>query len=199
MNSKILFWILVTSGAILEIIGDIFFKKWSMENNTAVTPHLMLRKEIFTRIFEKNNNNFNYKNMKITICGSMTASKKMLEVETELKNSGHEIFMPEFANDYAKLDNTDTIHAESAKNKIEHNLIKSHFKKIDMSDAVLVVNMEKKGVAGYIGGNSFLEMGHAFGTDKKIYLLNDIPEMPYTDELKAMTPIVINSDLSFIK
>lgn len=34
MNTKILFWILVTSGAILEIIGDIFFKKWSIENKS---------------------------------------------------------------------------------------------------------------------------------------------------------------------
>lgn len=129
----------------------------------------------------------------------MTTSKKMLEVATELKNFGHEIFMPEFTDDYAKLDDTEKMHSESAKNKIEHNLIKSHFKKIDMSDAVLVVNMGKKGVQGYIGGNSFLEMGYAFGTDKKIYLLNNIPDMPYTDELKAMTPIVINEDFSLIK
>ncbi|OGH84995.1 MAG: hypothetical protein A2493_02710 [Candidatus Magasanikbacteria bacterium RIFOXYC12_FULL_33_11] len=34
MNPKILFWILVSTGAVLEIIGDIFFKKWSIENKS---------------------------------------------------------------------------------------------------------------------------------------------------------------------
>ena len=137
--------------------------------------------------------------MKITICGSMTASKKMLEVKAELQKMGHEIFMPEFTDDYAKLDDPNKMHSESAKNKVQYDLIKSHFRKIDDSDAIVVVNMEKKGVEGYIGGNSFLEMGYAFGTDKKIFLLNDIPEMLYTDELKAMNPTVINGDLSLIK
>ena len=137
--------------------------------------------------------------MKITICGSMTASKEMLEIENNLKKLGHEVLTPEFTANYTRLDNTNTLYAESTKNKVKHDLIRSHFKKIEMSDAILVVNVEKKDVIGYIGGNSFLEMGFAFGINKKIYLLNEIPKLSYTDELIAMEPIIINGDLTIIK
>jgi multidrug transporter EmrE-like cation transporter len=32
MSAKILFWIFTSIGAILEIAGDVFFKKWAVEN-----------------------------------------------------------------------------------------------------------------------------------------------------------------------
>lgn len=88
---------------------------------------------------------------------------------------------------------------ESTKNKIEHNLIRGYFDIIKEADAVLVVNIFKKGISNYIGGNSFLEMGFAHVLEKKVFVLNDIPDMIYTDEILAMQPIVINNDLSKIK
>jgi len=66
------------------------------------------------------------------------------------------------------------------------------------SDAVLVVNFDKKGIKGYVGGNSFLEMGFAHVLNKKIYLLNDIPDMGYKDEIEAMQPIILNGELNKI-
>ena len=60
------------------------------------------------------------------------------------------------------------------------------------------MNHEKKGIANYIGGNTFLEMGYAFGQGKKIYLLNPIPDMDYSTEMFAMQPVVISGDLSKI-
>jgi hypothetical protein len=60
---------------------------------------------------------------------------------------------------------------------------------------VLVLNYEKKGVPGYIGGNTFLEMGFAYVLDKPIYLLHPIPQMGYTDEIEAMQPVVLDGDL----
>lgn len=35
MNTKILFWILIFLGVALEIIGDVFFKKWVVENKSS--------------------------------------------------------------------------------------------------------------------------------------------------------------------
>jgi predicted RNA-binding protein with PUA domain len=61
------------------------------------------------------------------------------------------------------------------------------------------VNIDKGGFSNYIGGNAFLEMGFAHILNKKIFLLNEIPEMIYTDEILAMQPIVLNGDLSKIK
>ncbi|HEY4475414.1 MAG TPA: hypothetical protein VJB92_01695 [Candidatus Paceibacterota bacterium] len=132
--------------------------------------------------------------MKIVICGSMTASKEMIEAETKLKELGHEIILPEFTHQYAAMDTIDKIHTESARNKVEYDLIKGYFEKIKNNDAVLVANVERKGVKGYIGGNSFLEMGFAFVLNKPIYLLHEIPDINYKDEIEAMTPIILNGD-----
>lgn len=137
--------------------------------------------------------------MKIVVCGSMTASKEMIEAENRLKELGHEVVLPEFTREYAALDTHDAMHTESAKNKVEYDLIKGYFEKIKNSDAVLVANVERKGIAGYIGGNSFLEMGFAFVLDKPIYLLHAIPNLGYTDELEAMCPIVLDGDFSKIR
>ena len=132
--------------------------------------------------------------MKIVICGSMTASKEMIEAETKLKELGHEIILPEFTHQYAAMDTIDKIHTESARNKVEYDLIKGYFEKIKNNDAVLVANVERKGVKGYIGGNSFLEMGFAFVLNKPIYLLHEIPDINYKDEIEAMIPIILNGD-----
>ena len=55
------------------------------------------------------------------------------------------------------------------------------------------------GIPNYIGGNTFLEMGFAHVLNKKVFLLNNIPAMPYDDEIKDMQPIVLNGDLLKIK
>lgn len=132
--------------------------------------------------------------MKIVICGSMTASKEMVETEKKLKELGHEIVLPEFTHEYAAMDTIDKMHTESARNKVEYDLIRGYFEKIKNSDAVLVANVEKKEIRGYIGGNSFLEMGFAFILNKPIYLLHEIPDVGYKDEIEAMSPIILNGD-----
>ncbi len=110
--------------------------------------------------------------MKIVICGSMTASKEMVDLENKLKKFGHKIILPEFTHEYAAMDTIDKIQSESAQNKVKYDLIRSYFEKIKNSDAILVANIEKKGIKGYIGGNTFLEMGFAFVLNKPIYLLH---------------------------
>lgn len=137
--------------------------------------------------------------MKIVICGSMTASKEMIEAEKKLKELGHEVVLPEFIYIYANMNTADEMHAASARNKIEYDLIQKYFEKIKESDAVLVVNVEKNNIKGYIGGNAFLEMGFALILNKAIYLSNEIPQLSYRDEIEAMNPIVLNGDLTRIK
>lgn len=82
--------------------------------------------------------------------------------------------------------------------KIEHDFIREHFRKIEKSEAILVLNYAKKGIANYIGGNTFLEMGLAFWLGKKIYLLNPIPQTDYKTEMYAMQPKVLDGDLGKI-
>lgn len=133
--------------------------------------------------------------MKITICGSMKLSKKMLDVKNELELLGHKVILPHNTDKYAETGNSDHVSGESAKNKIEHDLIRDYYRVIGDSDAVLIVNEELKGIKDYIGGNSFLEMAFGHVLNKRVYILNNIPDISYTDEIVAMQPIVLNGDL----
>ncbi|MCX6761985.1 MAG: hypothetical protein NTY33_04080 [Candidatus Moranbacteria bacterium] len=137
--------------------------------------------------------------MKVTICGSMTASKEMLEIGNKLRGVGHAVILPDFTDEYAALASHDEMHDESAKNKIEHDLIRGYYEEIKKSDAILICNFDKNGIKNYIGGNTFLEMGFAHALRKKIFLLNPIPESSYHDELVAMQPVVLDGDLEKIK
>ena len=140
--------------------------------------------------------------MIITICGSMGFAKEMLQAKERLNKKGYVVMVPELTEEFAqgKLDRGDE-HSD-LKRKID--AIREHYNKIAKSDAVLVLNYKKKNIENYIGGNSFLEIGFAHVLCKKIYLLNPIPsdkypEMHYTEELKAMQPIILNNDLSVFK
>jgi predicted RNA-binding protein with PUA domain len=137
--------------------------------------------------------------MKIIICGSMSASKEMVQSEKKLTELGHEVVLPEFTYEYAQMETLSKMHTESARNKVEYDLIRGYFDKIKSGDAILIVNVERKNIPGYIGGNSFLEMGFAHILNKPIYLLNQIPEIGYRDEIEAMNPIVLNGILENIK
>ncbi len=137
--------------------------------------------------------------MRIIICGSMKLSREMLEVSEILKNMKHEVIIPRHTEEYAKMNTSDHVHNESVKNKINNDLIRDYYQKINDGDGVLIINNNLNGVENYIGGNSFLEMAFAHVLNKKIFLLNSIPQMGYTDELIAMQPVILNGDLNRIK
>ena len=134
--------------------------------------------------------------MIITVCGSMQFHEEMREAETLLESRGHTVYIPSGA--YDKSKNEFYADSDEAKVtfKIEHDLIHEHFHEIDKAEAILVLNYDKKGVKGYVGGNTFLEMGYAFGQDKKIYLLNPVPPMDYMTEMQAMQPVILDGDLT---
>lgn len=136
--------------------------------------------------------------MKIIVCGSMTASREMMTAKVALEGQGHEVILPEFTEVYASLDSEADMHRESAENKVQYDLIRGYFTTISEGDAILVVNIERKGIPGYIGGNTFLEMGFAHVLNKSIYVLNELPDMGYLDEMRAMQPIILQGDYSQI-
>ena len=134
--------------------------------------------------------------MTITICGSIKFFEQMLEAKNKLEHMGHVVIMPVKAKgvDYWSKDNTSRV---EAKKKFE--LISEHMDKIEKSDAILVVNITKGEIENYIGANTFLEIGFAHHLDKKIYLLNAIPNQKYIeDEILTVEPIVLNGNLTNI-
>lgn len=129
--------------------------------------------------------------MKIAICGSMLHEPAMAAAQAALEAQGYEVERPdikegEFAGGVrAVLADTD-----------KRRYIDEHFAKIDTSDAVLVINESKNGVAGYIGGNTLLEIGRAYAQGLEIFLLNPVPDVSYADEIRGMQPIILSGDIS---
>lgn len=128
----------------------------------------------------------------------MTFSKEMVEIEKKLKEKNHIVVLPKHTEEYVLLDSLDNVHSESVKNKIEHDLIRDYYEEIKNNEAIIVINYDKNNIENYIGGNTFLEMGFAHVLNKKIYLLNPIPEMGYRDEIVAMQPIILGGNLEDI-
>lgn len=96
----------------------------------------------------------------ITICGSMKYKDKMLEVGEKLGLQGNCIITPLFTTKQNK--------DEYTKEDIQ-NLKLAHFKRIELSDAIFVVNVD-----GYIGESTKLEIEHAKSLNKEIMYLTDL-------------------------
>ena len=146
--------------------------------------------------------------MKITICGSIAFQDEALSVKEKLEKLGHEVGMWPLklkngkgqlisAKEYYKIRRIANENEKWVWDR-KAELILEHFEKIARSDAILVANYDKNDVKGYIGGNTLMEMGLAFFLKKKIYLLNQIPELSYKEEILGVRPIILNGDLSKI-
>ena len=136
--------------------------------------------------------------MKIIICGSMSFSPEMMDIKKHLEEMGHEAVLPHNTEKYVTQELSAESSQESTANKIAGNLIQKYYWEIQEADAVIIANYDKNGIPNYVGGNSFLEAGYAHALDKKLYFINDIPEMPYSDELRALQPLILLGDLSQI-
>lgn len=143
--------------------------------------------------------------MKIAICISLDFTNKIEKVANQLTEQGHEVIIPQTAE---MIINGEVSLRQIIEEKerdvifnrtIKQNTFKYYFKKIKEVDAILVLNYDKKDIKGYIGGNTFLEMGFAYILGKRIFLLNDIPDLLHKDEIKAMQPIILNGDLGKIE
>ncbi|MDE7082187.1 MAG: hypothetical protein K2O89_00595 [Clostridia bacterium] len=95
----------------------------------------------------------------ITICGSMRFSKDIMKIATELEtDKGYCVLQPVY-----NFDNNVLGEAEL------QNIVKAHYKKIDISDAVFVVN-----VGGYIGKSVTEEIEYAKSLNKEILYLEKL-------------------------
>ena len=90
--------------------------------------------------------------MIITICSSMTLADRIREVQSELQALGHTVYIPVENETFDYLEASDR---ERAALKREHDLIREHWRKIQRSEGILVLNEDIKGIPSYVGGNSF--------------------------------------------
>ncbi len=139
--------------------------------------------------------------MKLCISGSMQLTEQMVALREELNTLGHEASMGDEDLVTPFLGKTDA-EIETIKIYQKNNLdaIRDFWNAMQGKDALLVYNVDKNGIANYIGGNAFLEMGFAHVLGQQIFLWNPIPDMPYYGtEIVAMKPTVIQGDLALIQ
>ncbi len=140
----------------------------------------------------------------ITICSSAAFFRQCVEIEKELKKLGFKVKLPLTATLMQKQKDFDVSHYKTwwkkyADFKRKGYLMKNHFRKIAQSDAILVINYEKNGIKGYIGGNTLMEMGVAFYLRKPIYILNPIDEKNILkEEIYGMLPVFLDGELKNI-
>jgi hypothetical protein len=137
--------------------------------------------------------------MKIIICGSISVAEEILRVKKELETLGHKVEIPEGVKRPEIKAKTEASMSEKAEIKVKYDLIRGYYEKMKNYDAVLVVNPDKKGIEGYIGGNTFLEMAFAHILQKPLYCLYPLPEMDYSAEILALQPVVLNGNLKILQ
>ncbi len=92
----------------------------------------------------------------ITICGSMRFSTEIMRIATELEtDKGYCVIQPVYNCDGKILSDSEL-----------QNVVRAHYKKIDISDAVFVVN-----VGGYIGKSVAEEIEYAKSRNKEFLYL----------------------------
>ncbi len=141
----------------------------------------------------------------IALCASLSFYKDLFAIEKDLKKLGYKAIIPKTARKMEKSGNFDvssykTWYKNENDYKKKKALMNDHFKKILRSDAIVVINNEKNGVKGYIGGNVLMEMAVAYMKKIPIYLWNGVDHTsPFEEEIKAMNCIFLNQDLSKIR
>jgi len=124
----------------------------------------------------------------------MVFAREIVQTKEDLEKRSHSVVVPDGVEKYVY----GNINVEDKWEKLRFDPIKRYFGEIQNSDAILALNYSKNGIENYVGGNVLIEIAFAHVLDKRIYLLNPIPQMAYSDEIEAMGPIIISGDLDKI-
>lgn len=125
---------------------------------------------------------------KVVICASASFENEIVDWKNKLENAGFEVIK------YPTKIKGDLLVGYTVE-------FKEHYEALTQADIVLALNLDKKGIPGYVGAGVFAEMAFAIGLNKtlnksiEICFLNPIPDdiLPYSDELKLW------QDLGWVK
>lgn len=126
----------------------------------------------------------------------------MCELKTKLESLGHKATIPFSAENQIPRNYWDSLKKTNLKRfvKDKGNASKRYFDKIKNTEAILIFNPDKNSIENYIGGNTLMEVGIAFDQNKKIFVMNELPEeSSFHDELVMVKPICLKGDLTKIK
>ena len=140
--------------------------------------------------------------MKILIICSTSFYDRIKDVAEVLTKNGHQVKMPNCYDAPVTNDDNKKMTEEEYKEFFARMYQESR-EGVSSVDAVLVLNYTKvkngQSYDNYIGASTFLEMYEAFMGNKKIFLLNEIPNNMLYDEIKGFNPIIVKDNFDIIK
>lgn len=129
----------------------------------------------------------------------MAFAKEMLETKKKLEEMGHSVGLPyETELHLEKPDFVDDL-SNNLQYCIDNDVMRKGFDEIAKADAILVLNHPRKGIRGYIGTSTLMEIAIAYYLHKKIFLLNPVPhfdEVRWAHEIAIVQSTIIDGDLS---
>lgn len=116
--------------------------------------------------------------MNICLIGSMRNLTRMERLAEDLRQRGHTVRVP--------IDLSEEGFSDRLQEKAE--FMRRMYDEIQNCDTILVVNDEQRlAYQGYIGPNTFLQLGIGFALEKQLFCLHPWdPKLPYDEELRAM-------------
>jgi len=126
---------------------------------------------------------------KIAMLGYIGFYEEMVRVGRELGRLGHDVKYPAII-EGMKEDQPE----------IKRKVMFEHFERIKWADAVLVLNVDKNGIPGYVGESTLMEITVALFLNKKIFFYKDWSRdiLPYSAELSAVQPVIIHENVKLI-
>ena len=140
--------------------------------------------------------------MKILIICSKRFYDNIPNIKKELIKNDIEVFLPNCYDDPATEERMWHL-GKDKHQEFKAKMYKQSEDTIKNMDAVLVLNFDKikngKVLSNYIGASTFLEIYEASMNNKKVYLMNPIPDNLLYEEIKGCGVEVINCDLNKLK
>lgn len=146
--------------------------------------------------------------MKITLCGSSFFHRETAHTAVSLASRGHEVapLPPILGADRERISANDFRSICEVASQFDRwiwnaraEMMRHQFNAIAWADAILVLNLSKNGIPGYIGPNTLLDMGRAFQLGKPIFLVCCRHELQHREEVLAMSPIAIEGNFDLIR
>jgi len=130
---------------------------------------------------------------RLVISGSMSFYGYMYRLHDELAQKGVESLLPEAQDDLAEI--LPSAQFEALKRELSF----AHIRRVKnpRTYGILVANFEKHMLPNYIGPSTFAEVAIAANQGKKIFILNEFPQV-YAEELSLWGAIALRGRLDLL-
>jgi hypothetical protein len=129
--------------------------------------------------------------LRICICGSMTALSAMEAIAETLQGHGFRTVTPvpeEQRIDWDALSREDAVAAKRP-------YLDGYFEEIRNSQLVLIANLEKNGIPGYVGANALMEATCAYVLGIPVLFLNPIGKQGCQIEAQTIAAGILGGDI----